>query len=57
MVEPVKDKKSEEFKEMKQLINSLLVHHNAEPFSIEENQNVEKLVDMVHPYHVERHLG
>ena len=53
----MEDKKLEEFKEMKRVIDSLLIHKNAEPFSIEENQNVEKLVNMVHPYHVERHLG
>ena len=57
MEEHVEDTKSEEFKEMEQRIHSLLIHQNAEPFSIEENQNIEKLVDMVHPYHVERHLG
>jgi hypothetical protein len=36
---------------------SVLVHQNATPNSVEEQENVEKLVHLVHPMHVEFFLG
>ena len=53
----MKDYESEEFKKKKRKMQSLLVHQDAEPFSSEEFDNVQKLVYLVHPFHVEIYLG
>ena len=53
----MKDDESEEFEEKKRKMQRLLIHQNAEPFSSEEFQNVQKLVYLVHPFLFEIYLG
>lgn len=45
------------YEKMKNNVRELLVHKTAEPFSIEERENVEELVYLIHPFFVKKFLG